>query len=94
LFTGLWRKKLFKVADAVLELPAGKHDYWPMQMHEPLHIGLMLCFISSFPWQLRGTPAILDMSGQVHHLWKDEREDTRSLLFQLCNFLGVLDRML
>jgi hypothetical protein len=45
LFTSLWRKKLFKVADVVLELPAGKNDCWPMHMHEPLLVGLTLHFI-------------------------------------------------
>jgi hypothetical protein len=36
LMTSMWRKKLFKVSDAVLELPAGFHPEWPSTMHEPL----------------------------------------------------------
>jgi len=45
LFTSLWRRKLHKVADLVLELPAGPQPFWPSTMHKPLILGLTLCFV-------------------------------------------------
>jgi hypothetical protein len=49
LFTSPWRRKLHKVADLVLELPAGPQPFWASTMHEPLIIGLTLHFVSSNP---------------------------------------------
>jgi len=93
LLTAYWRKRLYKVADLVLELPPGCFPWWPSSMFEPLVLGLTLRFIHSFPWQLRNTPGVLDLGGQVRSLWRQSNADVRNLLRQLCELPDVLDSM-
>jgi hypothetical protein len=50
LCTHMWRKKLFKVTDVVLELPSGPRPEWPACMHEPLILAFVLPFIPHPPW--------------------------------------------
>jgi hypothetical protein len=51
LFTHLWWKLLFKLADILIEIPAGAGLFWPSALHTSLLIGFLLPFASSFPWQ-------------------------------------------
>jgi hypothetical protein len=46
-----WRKPPCKVADVVMNLPAG-HDAWPGNMYEPLTLAFVFPFLSFSPWQL------------------------------------------
>jgi hypothetical protein len=93
LLTSMWRKKLYKVSDAVFELPAGFHPEWPSSMHKPLIIGLTLRFIRHPPWQLRNSTAVLDLGREVHNMWKTPTGDVRPLLRQLCDLPPMLDSM-
>jgi hypothetical protein len=93
LCTHLWRKKLYKVADLVLEVSAGSRPFWPASMHEPLVIGLTLQFSLHLPWQLRNSPAVLDLGRAVHEVWSDVSGDERRLLHQLCLLPTALDSM-
>jgi hypothetical protein len=85
LCTHLWRKWLFKIADIVLEIPAGCRSFWPSDQHEPLILGLTLRFSACPPWQLRNSPSILDLGRQVQELWVNVPGDERGLLRQLCH---------
>lgn len=93
LLTAYWRKKLFKVSDIVLELPAGPCPLWPSPMHEPLLVGISLRFICHFPWQLRLTGKVLDLGRQVSGMWKGAQGDARDLLRELCVLPDVLDAL-
>jgi hypothetical protein len=93
MLTHMWRKKLYKLADAVFELPAGLHPCWPRSMHEPLIIGLTLRFIRHFPWQLRNTASVLELVRSVQSLWKDPKGDVRPFLCQLCDLPALLDSL-
>jgi len=90
LMTQYWRRKLHKVADVVLELPAGVRPYWPRSMHEPLLIGLTLSLLPAFPWELRSTPELLGLERAVRDVWRTQDQDERPLLCQLCLLPGVL----
>ena len=83
LFTSLWRKRLFKLADCVVEIPAGARAFWPTSMHEPLILGVVLPLVSFPPWQLRRTTEVLDLEGKLREVWKTPHGDERSLLCQL-----------
>jgi hypothetical protein len=88
--TQMWRKKLHKIADLVIEIPAGCRSFWPKYMHEPLLIGLTLRFSSFYPWQLRQSDSLLDMARQLREVWKDPSTDERVILRQLCALPGLL----
>jgi hypothetical protein len=83
LYTHTWRKKLFKVSDLVFEVPPGARSFWPSFTHEPLVIGLTLCFSSAHPWQLRQSNPILELGWELQSMWKMEEGSERSLLCQL-----------
>jgi len=91
LFTQYWRKRLFKIADIVLELPPGALLVWPGDMHEPLLLGLILRFSSCPPWQLRQTPPILALGREVQALWHNKVGDGRRLLRKLCHLPTSLE---
>jgi hypothetical protein len=93
LFTQYWRHKLHRVADIVIELPAGCRCVWPLRMHEPLLIGLTLRLTSRYPWQLRDTPQLLDLDRSLRAVWRDLQQDEGAILRQLCLLPGVLDAM-
>jgi hypothetical protein len=91
LLTSHWWKKLSKVSDLVLELPAQPNTAWPPAMHEPVIIGLTLRFIHHSPWQLRNTGKVLDMGREVSRLWKGAQVDAGPVLRKLCILPDVLD---
>jgi hypothetical protein len=93
LLTQYWRKKLHKICDLVLEIPAGACPFWPLTMHEPSLIGLTLRFTLCSPWQLRQSPSILEMERQMRNMWRSPHRDERPLLLQLCRLPGLLESM-
>ena len=93
LFTHLWRKKLHKVANLVLELPAGPQPPWPASMHEPLVLGLTLPFIPSPSWQLRRAPRVLELGREVRRLWDIPGQNIGPVLCQLYQLVPSLATM-
>jgi hypothetical protein len=93
LFTQYWQKRLFKVADIILELPPGVMPFWPAEMHEPFLVALTLRFATVFPWQLRQHPGLLDLGREVQEVWRRLAQHDRHLLCQLCRFPSTLERM-
>ncbi len=93
LCTHLWRKKLFKVSDIVLEIPASARPFWPLSMHEPLLMGLTLHLASVPPWQVRLSPSLLALGRKLRHLWGDASGNEWPLLQQLCLLLTTLERL-
>jgi len=64
LMTHLWRKKLFKVADVVLDLLPRPCAVWPACMHEPLLLAFVFPILSCPTWHLRtSAPVWANTSG-------------------------------
>jgi hypothetical protein len=93
LATHLWRKKLYKTSDIVFEVSPGARSFWPLQEHEPLLIGLTLCFAACPPWQLRQSPSILALGRELQEVWQAEGGDERSLLRKLSELPGPLESL-
>jgi hypothetical protein len=93
LFTSEWRRTLYKLADAVIELPAGSRPFWSSAMHEPLLMGLILRFSLQPPWQSRNHPGILELVRSVQRVWPQLQADEQPLLRQLCLFPGTMDSL-
>jgi hypothetical protein len=87
-----WRKQLFKAADLVFSIPPN-FSFWPTEMFEPLTIGICFPFLSSPPWQLRGTPKLLYLGRTMPRVWEDEKLAPGDFLFQLCRLLWGLRSM-
>ena len=82
LCTTLWQRQLFKCADFVFEVPVGS-SVWPIEMHEPLLIGLLFPFLRVKPWQLRGTPKMHAMGRELRSVFADPEMDPGNIL---CKF--------
>ena len=65
-----WRKPLYKAADVVMTLPVG-HFGWPKDMYEPLTLAFVFPFVPHSPWQLRGSPHLLEVGRELSALWRD-----------------------
>jgi hypothetical protein len=83
LCTPMWRRHFFKVADLVVEIPPG-FAFWPVEMHEPLIIGIVFPFIRTPPWQLRGTPRMYSVAREVRRMCQGDKLDPGPFLRQLC----------
>ena len=75
----LWIKQVYKAADFVFEIPAGQ-PFWDSDMHEPLLIAVLFPFIRSKPWQLRSTPKMYFMGGQLRKVFSAKEMDSRDIL--------------
>ena len=75
----LWMKQVFKAADFVFEVPAGR-GFWKNGMHEPLLIAIIFPFLRHKPWQLRSVPKMFQVGSQLRKLLQDEDVDPRDFL--------------
>jgi hypothetical protein len=74
-----WFRQLYKASDIVLDVPVGS-PCWPVEMFEPLIIGIVFPFISKPPWQLRGTPKMFNLGRRMREVWDSEKVDSRDIL--------------
>lgn len=93
LMTHLWRRRLYRMADVVFEVPVG-HCLWPNTMHEPLFVGLFLPLILHRPWQLGRSPQVVAIEGELHRVLRTPGGDGVTLLQQFCSLAGRLGTML
>ena len=88
----LWMKQVFKAADFVFEIPAGR-ACWGYNMHEPVLIAIVFPFIRSKPWQLRSTPKMYEMGSTLRRMLKTEDVDPRDILREFwgkCHRLRIM----
>jgi hypothetical protein len=90
--TNLWRKLVLKEADLMFEIPTGI-GVWRNEMFEPLLIAVCLPFIPHRPWRLTGTPKLLGVAWELHHLREEPSWDPRFVLRELCNLPRRLSTM-
>jgi hypothetical protein len=89
LMTSLWRKQLFKLADCVFTLPVAFNSaVWPLDMCEPLIVGVVLPFLPVAPWSRRNTPAILAVGSSLSSMFSTLSGDECHLLRQLWSDTG------
>ena len=55
-----WRGQVYKSADMFTEILVGQ-EYWPHCMHEPLILAIYLSYLTYRPWELRKTPAFMEV---------------------------------
>ena len=79
LLTPRWLKQLWKACDVVLSVPAGTQG-WPVDMYEPVLIGICFPFLSFNPWQFRGTPKMFSMARKLRGVFKENELDAGTLL--------------
>jgi len=93
IFTSLWRKQLYKVADLVVEIPFDSKCWLESSQHEPLTFAFVFPFIPIKPWQLKRTYALLGMGRLLRRLWKENPLSTWDILQQFLSWAGRLFTM-
>ncbi len=87
-----WRKAVYKAADIVLSLPPG-HAAWPKEMFEPLTIAFVFPFINHRPWQLHGSPYLLELGRKLSGLWRDNSPGEGLVLRELWSVQRKLSKV-
>jgi len=82
IMTERWRKRLGKVADIMVTLPAGS-SIWGSDMHEPVTVAFILPLLSVSPWQVRRAPFAEDFKKAVSGLWIGDCERARDCVRKL-----------
>jgi hypothetical protein len=82
LLTPEWQKQLWKTADLIFQIPPGTPG-WPVDMFEPLTVGIVFPFLRNRPWQFKGTPKMYYLARQVHKMFEDKIVDSGDFLRKL-----------
>ena len=93
LMTPLWEKQLKKACDIVFEIKPKEGSAWPLNMFEPLTLGICFPFLKYRPWQLRRTPAFLGMEEQLFSLREAGDSPEGPFLRKLWSFARELEAM-
>ena len=88
-----WIGQLQKAADIVFEIRAGEDPMWPSSQHETLLIAICFPFLPCKPWQLRQTPALLEVGRILQRVWKEKKGTSWHLLRQLRSQTKSLDTL-
>lgn len=85
-----WRKHAWKVADLIVRLPAG-HSVWPTDMYEPLTLAFVFPLLKHRPWQLKRSPAIVEMGKRLSKMWEEDESSEGFILQQFWEQARSLD---
>ena len=88
-----WRRGLYKSADMIVEVKAGKCSFWPSQAHETLIIAIYFPYLHRCPWELRKTPLLVGMARKVSKVLSTDESAGSNLLSEFCAFTRRLDHM-
>jgi hypothetical protein len=96
LMTPEWLGQLYKEADLVFTIPLTA-AFWSHELYEPLLVGICFPFVSSFPWQIKGSPKMSASSRKLKILWEKAGVDPGhflcKLLKQMRSLVGVSERV-
>jgi hypothetical protein len=88
--------QLYKEADLVFTIPLTA-AFWSHELYEPLLVGICFPFVSSFPWQIKGSPKMLASSRKLQNLWEKAGVNPGhflcKLLKQMRSLVGVSERV-
>ena len=87
-----WKSQLYKTADLVFTLPFGDF-YWPSGNHESLTFGVCFPYLRREPWELKSTPLMGRMAGQLHEVLSSNPSAGRHILSQLFELTTKLDKV-
>ena len=92
LMTPEWRTQLYKTADLIFALPFGD-EHWPASNHESLTIAACFPYIHREPWELKSSPLMGRMAGELHQLLSKSPSTGRDLLSQLFELSTRFDKV-
>jgi hypothetical protein len=92
LMTPEWLGQLHKEPDLVFTILLTA-VFWAHELYEPLLVGICFPFVSSFPWQIKGSPKMSASSRKLQILWEKAGVDPGhflcKVLKQMRSLVGV-----
>ena len=79
LFLSMWRKQLDKACDLIFSIPVGAIG-WPVEMCEPLLIGVYFLFLCFKRWHFWGTSKLSYVARKLHEMRDDIEVDRGFIL--------------
>ena len=92
LYTELWRKHLYRACDIVFEIEAN-NTVWPASNFEPLVMGICAPFLKCRPWQVRRSPATVEVAGKLQRLRKIGPDAQGNILRKFWSFQRKLSNL-
>ena len=92
LMKSYWLAQLHKVADIVFEFKAGL-PFWEKDRYEPLILAICFPFLKHRPWQLRRSPALVEVGRILHGMWKEGEDTQGDFLCQLLAYSRKLSTL-
>ena len=92
LMTPWWRKILLQTCDFSLYVDVGP-EYWKIDMHESLLIGVYLPLLPCFLWSLRRSISVLALERKLRQVSKTQARSQGSVLCQFLSFARRLSSM-
>jgi hypothetical protein len=65
-----WRRLFFKAVDVHFVIDPG-NSFWPLEMYEPLFVGLILPYVPFRPWCLKRSPFVVGMGRKLREVCKE-----------------------
>ena len=92
LMTPEWKTQLYKTADLIFTLPFGD-EHWPASHHESLTIAVCFPYLRREPWELKSSPLIGRMAGELHKVLSNSPSAGRNFLSQLLELSTRFDKV-
>jgi hypothetical protein len=83
-----WSRRFTRVVDFYFVIPAGAIPAWPLNMHEPLTVGLFLPLLRHKPWCWRHVPFLVPLGRTLSGLYKAGDPTAGTFLRQFWDVCG------
>ena len=87
-----WRRLFNKACDFTFAVSPGAL-FWPDDMFEPLHVGIILPFTKHRPWCFKRAPLLVEMGRDLREVLTEGKGDGGDILRKLLNLPGIVAPM-
>jgi len=87
-----WRRLFIKACDFTFAVSPGAL-FWPNDMFEPLHVGIILPFTKHRPWCFKQAPLLVEMGRDLHEVLAEGKGDGGDILRKLLNLPRIVAPM-
>jgi hypothetical protein len=91
-----WLGQLYKEGNLVFTIPLNA-VFWSHELYVPILVGICFPFVSSFSWQIKGSPKMSASSRKLQDLWEKAGVDPGhfmcKILKQMQSLVSVSERV-
>ena len=87
-----WRRLFNKACDFIFVVSPGAL-FWPHDMFEPLHVGIILPFTNHRPWSFKRAPLLVEMGRDLREVFDKGESDGGDILRKLLSLPRIVAPM-